>query len=564
MIEPLERLARSDGISGHLTKCLLLIVLCLIAFAPGISRLPPVDRDESRYMQATRQMVASGELVDIRFQDQPRYLQPIGIYWLQALAVTVSGKGAAAPAWVFRTVSLIAATIAVLGCYAAGLRLFGPAAGFTAAIALAGIFMLNFEARIAKTDATVLAAAVAMQAALAHVYLGVRQRRAIHRAVPWLFWIAVSLGTIVKGPIVPGLGLLTVAALSIYDRDLSWAKKLRPLAGIAIVILVVAPWLVAITAQSGMTFWKEVLGKSLFGKIQGGQQSHGFPPGYYLVTYALAMWPFAVETLRGGLRALRNLRNDPRVAFCVAWVIPMWIIFELVPTKLPHYVLPLFPSLLILMGWALTDRDAGTTTLGKWEVWLVRAATLGCIVVTSGLAALCIGLLPYLTGEWNVWGIVGAVFVVLAGWLGSGLRPPMPQLPRLLLATLAAVAFTGIFTSSVLPSVKPIWPALRIAEAFEANRLCPGSELAVTGFLEPSVVFAVGTETLLTEGAGAAAHLKADPACAMAAVEARDDPAFQAAFADAGVKPAAVAALSGMNYTTGDRLDFKLYRLPAG
>ena len=70
----------------------------------------------------------------------------------------------------------------------------------------------------------------------------------------------------------------------------------------------------------------------------------------------------------------------------------------------------------------------------------------------------------------------------------------------MLLATLAAAAFTGIFTSSMLPSIKPIWPAQHIAEAFEANKLCPASVLAVTGFLEPSVVFMVGTETLLTEG----------------------------------------------------------------
>ena len=148
----------------------MLAMLCLIAFAPGISRLPPIDRDESRYIQATKQMVASGELVDIRFQNQPRYLQPVGIYWLQALAVTVSGKGAAAPVWVFRTVSLIAATIAVLACYAAGLRLFGPAAGFIAAIALAGIFMLNSEAR-RKTDATVLSPPRRHAGGAAHAHL---------------------------------------------------------------------------------------------------------------------------------------------------------------------------------------------------------------------------------------------------------------------------------------------------------------------------------------------------------------------------------------------------------
>jgi 4-amino-4-deoxy-L-arabinose transferase-like glycosyltransferase len=560
MTSLLERLAHDETKTGHLLKCIVLVLLCLVAFAPGIGRLPATDRDESRYIQATRQMVASGDLIDIRLQDQPRYLQPAGIYWLQSLAVALSGHGDDAPVWVHRTVSIVAATLAVLACYAAGLRVFGPAAGFVAAVGLAGIFMLNFEARIAKTDATILAAALTMQAALAWVYLGVRQARSIPPAAPLIFWFAMGIGIMVKGPIVPVLGLLTIAAISIYDREIAWTRKLRPLAGLAIVVLVASPWYIAITARSGLLFWEIALGRSLFGKIQEGQQSHGFPPGYYLVVFALTMWPFALETLRGGLRGLRVARNDPRIAFCLAWTIPMWVMFEMVPTKLPHYVLPTFPAQLMLMGWWLTDKTTQQIDLRRWQVWLIRAATAGWVIVTVGLAAASIGLTPYLTGAWSVGGVVAALLALLAGWLGSGYKPPLSPILRVIAASLAAAAFAGTMTSSVLPGLRSIWPAERIAEAFFANKTCPGSTLAVTGFTEPSVVVAVGTETVLTNGPGAAKHLEADPSCAMAAVEARDEAAFRAAFPTGFPELQALMQFPAFSYTRGDQLIFTLYR----
>ena len=89
---------------------LLLALLALFAFAPGISTLPPTDRDESRFVQATKQMVESGDYVDIRFQDVPRYKKPAGIYWLQSTAVLLSGQGSDAPIWVYRLISVLAGT----------------------------------------------------------------------------------------------------------------------------------------------------------------------------------------------------------------------------------------------------------------------------------------------------------------------------------------------------------------------------------------------------------------------------------------------------------------------
>src|SRR5882672_7739452 len=68
----------------------LLALLGLVLWLPGVLSLPPLDRDESRFAQASRQMVESGDVVDIRFGHVPRYKKPAGIYWLQAAATKLA------------------------------------------------------------------------------------------------------------------------------------------------------------------------------------------------------------------------------------------------------------------------------------------------------------------------------------------------------------------------------------------------------------------------------------------------------------------------------------------
>lgn len=553
--------AAMGGAAGHALRCALLVLVCLFAFVPGIAQLPPTDRDESRFVQASRQMAETGDYVDIRFQDQTRYLKPVGIYWLQNLAVAAQGDGADAPIWAFRSVSVAAAILAVLATYWAGLRLFGPQAALLAALGLAGIVMLNFEARIAKTDATLLAASVAVQAALAHIYLGARQGRAVPALAPWVFWIAMSVGLLVKGPITPALALATIAALSLYDRDWRWLSGLRPLRGLALTALLVAPWPIAITLESGATFWREALGRDMFAKITSGQESHGFPPGYYAVTFVVFMWPFALETLRAGLKGLNRMAGDPRIAFCVAWYVPFWLVFELIPTKLPHYVLPAYPAILVLMGWALTEPGAADTPLRRWQVWLMRAAVFGWGLITVGLAAIAAGLLPFVTGTWSLWGLLAAALALLAGWLGSGFRPPLPPLPRILAATLSAGALFGLLTQQILPAARPLWLSTTIAEAFEANRPCPDSVLASAGFSEPSLVVLAGTPTRLTGAQGAADHLAADPQCAVAVVLDSYLADFHAALPGGEAAVERLATISALDYTKGVAREMVMVRL---
>src|ERR1051325_1383080 len=127
--EPKSRLIPASVLVGvldfvtvsHARAVAFLLVCGLLFFLPGFFNIPPVDRDETRFAQATKQMVESGDYVDIRFQDDVRYKKPVGIYWLQAAAVETASKlglpNAQLRIWLYRIPSLIAAIGVVLMTY---------------------------------------------------------------------------------------------------------------------------------------------------------------------------------------------------------------------------------------------------------------------------------------------------------------------------------------------------------------------------------------------------------------------------------------------------------------
>src|SRR5437763_13471904 len=153
-----------DAIDGWLTgfrPYLLLAGFCLLLYAPGVAAIPPLDRDEARFAQATRQMLETGDFLRIRFQDEARNKKPAGIYWLQGAAVSAFSDPASTAIWPYRLPSLLGGIVAALLIFAFGKALFGdpiePAMarriGMIAATLLASALGVVVEAHIAKTDA---------------------------------------------------------------------------------------------------------------------------------------------------------------------------------------------------------------------------------------------------------------------------------------------------------------------------------------------------------------------------------------------------------------------------
>ena len=533
----------------------LLGLLCLGLYLPGIAALPPTDRDEARFAQATRQMLETGDWLHIRFQDEARNQKPAGIYWLQALSVSATSNAASPAIWPYRLPSLAGAIAAVLLTFALGRGLVGAPAALLGAALLAASLSLTVEAHLAKTDATLLTCVVAAQLALAEIY---RAGRAGQTAAwPWalLFWVAIGAGALIKGPVAPLLAALTVAALLLADRRAGWLKALRAWWGVPLAILMIGPWLVAMMRATNDTFIAGSLGSDFFGKIVGVQQSHGAPPGTYLLLLALIFWPGSLFAAAGVRRAWRE-REQPTPRFLLAWIVPFWVALELVPTKLPHYVLPLLPALALLAAHALFNADTGPRALRIVVAVLWTIATLA-LAAALALAPPLLGAEPLPVG-------VAAALIVLGGGgalLWQSWSKPRPTLAAGAVALALIVAIPGF--GRVVPSLDRAWLSRGAASLVAQVRPRDGSPVAVVGYDEPSLIFLLGTATKPLDVTAAARYVAATPN-GLALVEARDDDAFRRALAELGRAPRVLGHVDGIDYSNGKRMTLTLYAAPAG
>src|SRR5215210_219516 len=279
---------------SHVRACALLVLLALACFLPGFVSLQPMDRDEPRYAQASKQMLESGDFVDIRFQGEARHKKPVGIYWLQAASVA-AGEALGVPdarttIALYRIPSLIGAAAMVLLTYWAALAFAGRREAFLAAAFVAASVIVMVEARLAKTDAVLGACSVAAMGALARAYF-VRGAARLPLSTVLIFWLAVAAGVLVKGPLVPMFAALAVLALFFRERSARWFLALRPGLGVLMVLALALPWFVAIAVKSGGAFFTESVGHDMLGKVGTAQAYHWQPPGFYLLTFFATFWP---------------------------------------------------------------------------------------------------------------------------------------------------------------------------------------------------------------------------------------------------------------------------------
>jgi 4-amino-4-deoxy-L-arabinose transferase-like glycosyltransferase len=530
----------------------LAALIAFIAALPGLMLLPPLDRDESRYAQATAQMLETGDLVDIRFQEDPRYKKPVGIYWLQAAAVSLVSDAEARDIRAYRIPSLLGAMLAAAACAWAGGALFGQRAGFLAGAMLGATFLLSTEAGIAKTDAMLAGAVTLAMAALARLYLAAREGRAPVRLHKLLFWLGLGLSILIKGPIGPMVVISALVMLTVWDRNARWLTRLGWGWGLPLLALMVGPWAIAITIASDGAFWRDAVGGDLGRKVVGVDESHGGFPGYYLLLAPVLLFP-ATLLLPAALSTGWARRAEPGVRFALCWLIPAWIIFELTPTKLAHYTLPTFGAIALLAA-AATTRPIGTLSRRLGAGLMLFAA----LVIS---AAAVYGLTEFGTSTAQTWATMTLAFSLAAAAVGGFLLLNGASTSGLL----AAMAF-GILAHAALAGeirqLRPLAIAPRLDAALMDAGLHPrqgrvGAPVAITTFHEPSFVFLTGTTTRLTDAEGAAAALLAGRP---AIVETADADAFAAALAARQAPPPrAVAVVSGHNYSKRDDLELTIY-----
>jgi 4-amino-4-deoxy-L-arabinose transferase-like glycosyltransferase len=543
--------------AAHRRAIAVLTLAALLAFLPGFFQVPPTDRDEARFAQATKQMVESGDYVDIRFQNEVRYKKPVGIYWLQAGVVrTASALGvpdALTTISLYRIPSLAGAVGAVLLTYWTALAFVSRRASVVAGLMMATSIMLGFEARTAKTDAVLLLTVIAAMGAMGRAYLGERAPPRPGLAgwkLPAIFWTAIAAGILLKGPLILMVVALTAGTLVAVDRSARWLLALRPLPGAIWMIVLVLPWFLAIVARSGGSFFADSIGHDLLGKLASGQEAHGAPPGYYFVLFWITFWPAATLAAMA-VPSVWAARREKGARFLLAWIVPSWIVFELVITKLPHYVLPLYPAIAILIAGVV---DTGILSRRRWLMHGASGWFLVPLIVGIGMIVVLVvfgrqlGLFawPFLAAStifglwaWQLFAADGAEHSLLRG-------------------VVASILLTGGIYAFIIPSMATAFPSAALSRIVrEAN--CKNPQVASAGYHEPSLVFLAGTTTRLVDGSDAAEFLR-QGGCRFALVEGRHERAFLRRAELIGLRYPPPQRFDGYNYSHGRAVSFGVYR----
>lgn len=544
--------SRLDDWSRGWRGPLFAALVALIAGLPGLFAMPPLDRDESRFAQATSQMIETGDYVVIKFQDQPRFKKPVGIHWMQALSVKALSDAADRRIWAYRIPSLLGAMLAAAACAWGAAALFDPRTGLLAGSILGSTFLLSSEAFIAKTDAALCGATTLAMAALARIYMAHRKGEPSSKRTKLAFWLGLALAALIKGPVGLLVAIFALIALAIWDRKGAWIKDLGWSWGLILFAAITLPWAMMITVATDGAFWGAAVGADLAPKLAGGQEGHAGPFGYHTLLAPLLSFP-ATLLLPAALVVGWTKRDEPGVRFALCWLVPTWLMFELLPTKLVHYELPAYGALAMLMAAAVRE------PIGKRSRWIGGALS---VLMGAVLAAVAIyGQTAFGTASDLAWTILAALLALGAGLAGATLLLRRHSARALVTAGALGVAAHIALTAGLIPRLEPLFLSRDLARTLDAARLSPRSgapgPVAVTGYAEPSLIFKLGTTTQLTDGAGAARAIsEGRPAI----VEAREEKPFQAALNALGLTARPAAVVEGLNYSDGDQERLTVYR----
>jgi 4-amino-4-deoxy-L-arabinose transferase-like glycosyltransferase len=322
-----------------------ILLLAAALYLVGNNTVSLWDRDEPRYAQTSRQMLESGDWVVPRILDEVRIKKPIFIYWCQAFSMKCFGTNEFAA----RLPSVVAMLL-TLGMLSLVLpRAVGRRRALWTTLILATSALAIAAAKMCLTDSVLLLFITAAQLCLAGLYLRRPTRLAQRYAIAVPMWIAFALAVLTKGPVVLGVQLATMLVLLIFDwKSLGawWWRRTSPLVGIVIVVAICLPWAYLIH-QREPSFFSTILQNEVINRARSGQEGHKGPPGYYLLTVWGTFFPWSLLLPAVIVHAWKR-RRVPVIRFALAAIIGPWVMFELIQTKLPHYVLPTYPALAFL------------------------------------------------------------------------------------------------------------------------------------------------------------------------------------------------------------------------
>ena len=543
----------------------VLIFLTLTGIFSGQNTIPPIDRDESRFAQASRQMAQSNDYVNIKFQDEIRAKKPIGIYWLQAFSTKVFGSEDIGS---FRVPSLLSSLISIMFVGFLTRLIFPLYQTIVVTLLFGSSITFMGEAHLAKTDATLLCLICIQQYYLLKLILNKNTSLRVKYLYPVIIWVAFSFGVLVKGPLSFAILTPTIILFCCLQKSIDLIRALKPILGIIICGFIILPWFFAIEEATQGVFLQKAFNEDFFSKLQSGQEGHGALPGTHLLILSIAIWPIATFLPCLILFCLQN-KNNIVVQFLISWIVPFWIIIEIIPTKLFHYSLPVIPAIAIL--------SIGGMFQFKSNIKKIQNCLLKNIIYVSsvlfGLGGIVLGIgLFYICFKFNVdkefsitfLTILNILITILVFLLSLLLIFNLKVLDKishrfsynLPLAIIALGAMFNIINFNfILPKLDYLFPSKILANKI---KLINPETITASGYHEPSLVFLLKGNVLLSKPHEAAIFM-AEGKRNISLIEKASLSEFLEAIQELNLKVKIVDTIKGYNIAKGRHVEINIF-----
>ena len=465
----------------------LVLALAGLLLLLGLGTVALTDRDEGANAEAAREMSASGSWISPTLGGAPRFAKPAFVYWLMSGAYAVLGVGETGA----RLPSAVAALLLVGVQYAFARWALGAEVAWRAALVL--LLSIEYVAigRMALTDASLALWTTAAGYLFLRGWLGAPPRGRWYA----LAWIAAGLAVLTKGPVgllVPLAGVLVYLALA-GRLGQAW-REAWPLRGLALLLLVAGPWYAAMFWIHGWDYAMRARGETL-GRVLRPVTGPGGTALFYLPVLLVGFFPwsaFLPEAVVGALRQARarasRSRPEAVAVFAAAWLVAGLVLFSLAQTRLPHYVLPLFPAaaLLVAAAWPASPSRLARGLLAGTALALA-SLLVGAWVASDQLVRLLAPAYPAAPGA-----ALPSTTPLVAALIAAGGAMALIRNGRRLFAALAALSAVvlaiGIHVALPAFSAGFVAPAGELAS--RAGRVArPCDTLAALGPYRPSLLF---------------------------------------------------------------------------
>jgi 4-amino-4-deoxy-L-arabinose transferase-like glycosyltransferase len=395
-------------LKSALVRNATLFFACVLFHIAGTWSLPLIDRDEPRFAEASREMIERGNYIVPYFNNQLRLDKPPLTYWAQVACYRILGENDFAA----RFPSAIAAALTALVIFTWGRRLDSVGAGSWAAIIFTLSLQTFIHAKAAVADMWLVLFMTLAYWAAYELLVGSNRAAARPAVVPyhqtrwWLtLYLSLALGFLAKGPIA-WTPIVTVAFLIIYTRDWQQFRRFKFVRGILFTLFVVALWGIPALIQTHGEFFSVGIGRHVVGRSLTTMEGHGASSlwmyllllSFYFVTVFISFFPWSIK-LPWLVRKLWQKRSaganvpgysgNPIDTYLVAGIAIIFIIFTLIKTKLPHYTLPAFPLLALLLARHWQEREAfrrrQPAAASRRSLFASIAVTTACIWIGIAL-----------------------------------------------------------------------------------------------------------------------------------------------------------------------------------